>query len=353
MSVDKATDIRKGEELDIPRLSAYLKSNLPGFREPLQVKQFPSGYSNLTYLLETGSGEEYVLRKPPHGANVRGGHDMGREFTVLQSLEPIYSKVPHPVLFEPSADLLGGPFYLMERVKGVILRNRPPKDFTLHEDLMRNISINAIHTLAELHNLNISETPLANMGKPDGYVERQVHGWVDRYYKAQTDDISEMDQLGEWLKKNIPDASYSAFIHNDFKYDNLVLSPQSLKDVIAVLDWEMATVGDPFMDLGTTLAYWAEAKDSDALKPFNLTWLPGNLTRREVVEQYSIISKTTVPDMLYYYVFGAYKIGVIVQQIYARYKKGLTQDPRFAALIHVLMACAHNGVKALDRDGVF
>lgn len=352
MSLDKATEIRKGEELNVPALNSYLKSKLPGFREPLQIKQFPSGYSNLTYSLQTGSGREYVLRKPPHGANVRGGHDMGREFTVLQSLEPIYPKVPHPILFEPDPDLLGGPFYLMERVKGVILRNRPPKDLSLDEALMRQISSSAVETLAELHNLDISGTPLAQMGKPEGYVERQVHGWVDRYYKAQTDDISEMEHLATWLKSNVPGSSYTSFIHNDFKYDNLVLSPDKLEQVKAVLDWEMATVGDPFMDLGTTLAYWCEAGDPDALKPFNLTWLPGNLRRMEVIEHYAKTSKISVPDMLFYYVFGSFKIGVIVQQIYARYKKGLTQDPRFAALIHVLKACARNGVAALDRDAM-
>ena len=352
MSIDKATEIRKGEELDIQGLSAYLQKNLPGFKGPLQIKQFPSGYSNLTYLVQTGSGEEYVLRTPPHGANVRGGHDMGREFTVLQSLEPIYPKVPHPVLFESNPTLLGGPFYLMERVKGIILRNKAPEGVRLDEDLMRKISTNAIATLADLHNLDLSGSPLEKMGKPEGYVERQVLGWVDRYYKAQTDDLSEMDHLAGWLQKNIPSSSFTAFIHNDFKYDNLVLSSEKWSEVSAVLDWEMATVGDPFMDLGTTLAYWSEAGDPDALKPFNLTWLPGNLRRVEVLEHYAKISKTSVPDILFYYVFGSFKIGVIVQQIYARYKKGLTQDPRFAALIHVLKACARNGVMALDRDGV-
>jgi aminoglycoside phosphotransferase (APT) family kinase protein len=353
MSTDKATEVRKGEELDKQRLTDYLKKNLAGFKEPLQIKQFPSGYSNLTYLLQTGSGEEYVLRKPPHGANVRGGHDMGREFNVLKSLEAIYPKVPHPVLFEEDPSLLGGPFYLMQRVHGVILRNKAPEGIHLGQDLMRKISISAVETLAELHNLNISGTPLEKMGKPDGYAERQVHGWVDRYYKAQTDDLAEMDHLADWLKKNVPADSHTSFIHNDFKYDNLVLSPENLREVKAVLDWEMATVGNPFMDLGTTLAYWCEAGDPDALKPFNLTWLPGNLRRIEVVEHYAKMSRVSVPDMLFFYVFGSFKIGVIVQQIYARYKKGLTQDPRFAALVYVLKASATNGVEALDRDGVF
>ena len=349
MSVDQATGIRKGEELNEEQLGAYLAGHLPGFDKGIHIQQFPSGYSNLTYLLRTEEGKEYVLRKPPHGANIRGGHDMHREFTVLQALEPIYPKIPKAIWYEEDPSLLGTPFYLMERVRGIILRARPPKDLPLDSSLMHKISCAAVDTLAELHNLDISGTALADMGKPEGYVQRQVHGWIDRYYKAETDDIAHMHQLADWLKANIPEKSYTSFIHNDFKYDNLVLSAENPEEVIAVLDWEMATVGDPFMDLGTTLAYWCEAGDNDALKPFNLTWIPGNLTRREVIEHYAAQSKFAVPDMLFYYVFGAFKIGVIVQQIYARYKKGLTQDPRFAALIHVLKACADNGVRALEK----
>jgi len=351
MSIDKPTSIRKGEELDKIKLKAYLKLHWSNFSGNLQIEQFPSGFSNLTYFLNC-DGKEYVLRRPPFGANIKGGHDMGREFNVLTRLQHGYPKAPKPILYCEDENILGAPFYLMEKVTGIILRNKAPKDFHLDEALMRKISASSIDTLAELHALELEESGLIEMGKPEGYVKRQVEGWVNRYYKAETDKLESMDEVANWLQKNIPNQEQTAFIHNDFKYDNLVLSPKDPANVIAVLDWEMATVGDPYMDLGTSLAYWCEAKDDDALKPFNLTWMPGNFTREEVVEHYQLKSGKSVPDLLFYYVFGAFKIGVIVQQIYARYKKGFTNDPRFAKLIHVVKACGKNGVKALEKGRI-
>lgn len=351
MSIDQSTGIRPGEELNLDNLKLYLKQHLPELSGEIKLEQFPSGYSNLTYFLQVGN-QELVLRRPPFGANIKGGHDMEREFRVLSSLEPIYPKVPHPIHFCGDEEVLGAPFYLMRRVRGIILRNRPPKGLELGPELMRKISLSAVDTLAELHSLDLDHTGLRQLGKPEGYVQRQVIGWIERYYRAETDDIQHMHQISNWLKTNMPRVEYTAFIHNDFKYDNLVLSASEPDKVIAVLDWEMATVGDPYMDLGTTLAYWCEANDPDALKPFNLTWLPGNLTRAEVIEHYAEKRGAQIPDMLFYYVFGAFKIGVIVQQIYARYKKGLTSDPRFAALIYVLKACANNAVAAIERGRV-
>ena len=351
MSIDKPTSIRKGEELDSLKLKAYLKARWSNFKGNLSVEQFPSGFSNLTYFIRA-DGKEYVLRRPPFGANIKGGHDMEREFNVLSRLQHGYPKAPKPILFCEDEKVLGAPFYLMEKVTGIILRNKAPKGFNLNEELMRKISASSIETLVELHALELEKSGLLEMGKPNGYVNRQVEGWVNRYYKAETDKLEAMDEVADWLQKNIPSQQQTAFIHNDFKYDNLVLCPKDPAKVIAVLDWEMATIGDPYMDLGTSLAYWCEAKDDDALKPFNLTWMPGNFTREEVIEYYQQKSATDVPDLLFYYVFGAFKIGVIVQQIYARYKKGFTNDPRFAHLIHVVKACGKNGVKALEKGRI-
>jgi aminoglycoside phosphotransferase (APT) family kinase protein len=212
---------------------------------------------------------------------------------------------------------------------------------------MKNISVSTINNLADLHNIDIYATGLINLGKPEGYTERQVEGWVKRYYNSETDLVDDMNATAEWMKANIPPDGLPAFIHNDYKYDNLVLDPGNLQQIIAVLDWEMATVGNPLMDLGTTLAYWAEASDNPALKPFNLTWLPGNMNRQEVVQQYAEARQIDVPDMMFYYVFGSFKIAVIVQQIYARYKKGFTKDERFAGLMYVVRACAENAQNAI------
>ncbi|MFP4096404.1 MAG: phosphotransferase family protein, partial [Cyclobacteriaceae bacterium] len=339
------------ESLDTKKLSAYLNEHLDSFSGELEIRQFPSGYSNLTYLLKTGE-KEYVLRRPPFGANIKSAHDMGREYKVLSALKPVYRQVPQPVLYCEDESVIGAPFYLMERVEGIILRNKPPQGMELSPELMRSISEAAVDKLANLHSLDLQSSGLINMGKPEGYVHRQVEGWIRRYYNAETDKINGMDQTARWMQENQPAESSVAFIHNDYKYDNLVLDPENPSRIIAVLDWEMATVGDPLMDLGTTLGYWAEANDSPALKPFNLTWMPGNLTRQEVVERYAQHRGVEVPDMLFYYVFGAFKIGVIVQQIYARYKKGYTQDPRFAGLIHVVQACAANAEKAMQSGKI-
>jgi aminoglycoside phosphotransferase (APT) family kinase protein len=343
---DKAITPRDGEAPDVNKLKDYLSSLLPGFDGELTIEQFPGGYSNLTFLLKTAN-KEYVVRKPPKGAAIKSAHDMSREFNVLTALKPVYKSIPSPILFCDDETVAGSPFYIMERVKGVILRNKVPKGMELSPAVMKSISESAVDNLAALHTIDIEATGLVSMGKPGGYTQRQVEGWTKRYIAAETDNIEAMTKTAEWMQLNTPQDGAPAFIHNDYKYDNLVLDPENLSSIIAVLDWEMATVGNPLMDLGTSLGYWGEANDSDALKPFNLTWLPGNLSREEVVQRYARAKGVDIPDMLFYYVFGSFKIGVIVQQIYARYKKGFTKDERFAGLIHVVRACAHNAQEAI------
>ena len=350
-SIDKAVEVREGESPDLQKLQAYLNTQLPGFDGAISIQQFPGGYSNLTFLLRAGD-KEYVLRKPPKGANIKSAHDMGREFRVLTALEPLYKPIPRPILFCEDEQVIGTPFYLMERVSGIILRNKPPEGIELKPEIMQSISESAVDNLANLHGIDIYSTGLIKLGKPEGYNARQVEGWIKRYYNAETDTVIDMNRTAEWMQGNIPDDGTPAFIHNDYKYDNLVLDPEHIQQIFAVLDWEMATVGSPLMDLGTTLAYWAETSDSAALKPFNLTWLPGNLTREEVVQRYAAQRGIEVPDMLFYFVFGSFKIGVIVQQIYARYKKGFSKDERFAGLIHVVRACADNAQRAIQYNRI-
>ena len=349
--IDSAKSVRTGEELDIPQLSTYLKNEVGLDPSGLEVKQFPGGFSNLTYLLTIGE-QEYVLRRPPFGAKIKTAHDMGREFRVLSLLKPLYGKVPSPLSYCEDESVLGAPFYIMERVKGVILRNKAPKGVDLTPELFQALSAATIDNLANLHNIDIEATGLVQMGKPEGYVERQVKGWSKRYFKSQTDEIPSMDATAAWMEENMPADGAPSFIHNDYKYDNLVLNPADLTDILAVLDWEMATVGDPLMDLGTTLGYWTEAGDSQALKPFGLTWHPGNMTRQEVVERYFTQRGLPVQDMLFYFVFGTFKIGVIAQQIYKRFKAGLTKDPRFGALIYVVQAAGATAQQAIHSGQI-
>ncbi len=350
--LDQPTNTRAGEELDQQILQDYLRDKVPGFDKEISIKQFPGGYSNLTYFIQAGD-HEYVLRRPPFGANIKSAHDMEREFTVLTKLhEAGFTKVPDAVHLCLDESVMGAKFYLMKRVKGIILRNRLPKDLTISEASFRALSKATIDQLVKLHHIDIHTSGLDSLGKPEGYVQRQVEGWAKRYVNSQTDDITSMNEVAAWMQKNIPTSTRTSFIHNDFKYDNLVLNPNDLTDIVAILDWEMATVGDPLMDLGTTLGYWAEPGDPDALKPFSLTWMPGNLTRSEVVEYYQQQSGTPIDNIVFYSAFGSFKVGVICQQIYHRFKQGFTKDARFASLIYVIKACGENARRAIEKNTI-
>ena len=345
---DSPNPVRTGEELNVPALETYLNRG-----RVTDVKQFPGGYSNLTYLL-TIAGKDYVLRRPPVGAKaIKGGHDMGREFRVLSMLqEADYAQIPGPVAFCEDESVLGYPFYVMERVAGVILRAGSAPKLGIAEPTMRHLSEALVDTLVGLHALPVEPT-LIQLGKPDGYVQRQVRGWHKRYLAAQTDDLpgrgtAAMTDLAHYLTQNLPPQNPDVtLLHNDFKYDNVVFS-DDLSQIRAILDWEMCTVGDPMMDVGTSLSYWAEADDNPFRKSFNLTWLPGNLTRQEFADRYAEQSGRSVVNILYYYVFGLFKNAVVIQQIYGRYKQGLTKDERFAGLLAGVEALSSVGVKAVE-----
>jgi len=351
-NIDQAVAVRPGEELNLQALNHYLKDELSDFSEIIHIRQYPGGYSNLTYLIETQT-RDYVLRRPPFGANIKSAHDMGREYQVISLLKQVYPQVPTAILYCNNENIIGSPFYLMEKVSGVILRNRPPKDLILTTELMGGISKAAIDNLANLHKINIYKTGLIGLGKPEGFVERQVVGWIKRYRNAQTDVLTDMDFLADWTIAHLPpETTTPAFIHNDYKYDNLILNPDKLTQILAVLDWEMATVGDPLMDLGTTLAYWAEPDDHPALKQFSMTALPGNLSREEIAARYAQNTGSNLDNFVFYYAFACFKIGVIGQQIYARYQKGFTKDERFGNLIYLIKACARNGYLAVKQNRI-
>lgn len=350
--VDQAGAVRQGEELDLNRLEAHLIGCLDGARGPLVVEQFPSGYSNLTYLLRLG-GRELVLRRPPFGANIQSAHDMGREYRVLSGLARVYPKTPRPLLYCDDPSVIGAPFYVMERVQGVILRAQPPAGLALTPNLMRGLSEQFIDNLAAIHAVDLHAAGLADLGRPAGYVARQIGGWSKRYRNAQTDDLPTIEAAMSWLAQHQPPESGAALIHNDYKIDNVVLAADDLTQVIAVLDWEMCTVGDPLMDLGTTLGYWIEPGDPPALQGmFGLTTLPGNLDRRQLVQRYATTSNRTVADPLFYYLYGLFKIAVIIQQLYLRYRQGHTQDARYAGLLAVVQGCGELITRALEAGRI-
>lgn len=345
---DQPKAVRKGEELNLSQLSQYLQINAPEIGDITAITQFPGGFSNLTYCLQT-SNKEYILRRPPFGANIKSAHDMGREFKVLSLLQGHYDKAPKPIVYCEDETIMGAPFYIMERINGVILRAANAPKMNLSPEQLRRTSATLVDNLVDLHAIDIYGSGLHQLGKPDGYVQRQVEGWIKRYYNAETEKIEALDTLASWLKSNQPSSSEVAFLHNDYKYDNVVLKADDLSVITGVLDWEMSTVGDPLMDLGATLAYWSEAEDADSLKFFNLTFLPGNLTKKEVVERYASKSGRDVSQILFYYLFGMYKNAVIAQQIYARWKQGYTKDDRFGMLIYVIKGVAERALVSLER----
>lgn len=349
--IDQPVPVREGEEIDLAALNHYLKQESCPIGPITGQQQFPGGYSNLTYLLRT-SDDEYILRRPPFGAAIKSAHDMGREFKVLSLLRKHYAKVPLPMVLCANVDVIGTTFYIMERIKGVILRPSSVREIKLNPPDMRKISESLVDNLVALHAIDLESTGLIQLGKPLGYVQRQVEGWTKRYEAALTDRIESLESVSKWLHLNQPVESIPTLLHNDYKYDNLVLKEGNLSEIIGVLDWEMSTVGDPWMDVGASLAYWAEENDGDLAKIFNVSWLPGNLTRSEVVQRYSEKSGRSIPSPVFYYVFGLFKNAVIAQQIYARWKQGYSKDPRFGQLIHVIRNLGERGSKAIDSESL-
>jgi aminoglycoside phosphotransferase (APT) family kinase protein len=351
--LDASAPVRQGEELPLAALEAYLNARLPEAAGPLSVDQFPHGFSNLTYLLRAG-GAELVLRRGPLVNRVKTAHDMGREYRVLSRLCTMYPPAPRPLLYCDDPGILGVPFYVMERRRGVVLRKELPPGLTIDPETARRLSTTLIDQLALLHGLDYRAGGLADLGKPEGYVARQVRGWAERHAQARTDDVPGLERAAAWLGANVPAESGAALIHNDYKYDNLLLDAGDLTRIVAVLDWEMATLGDPLMDLGTTLGYWVEAGDPAPLQhaATGPTMLPGSLTRRELVERYQERAGCPVAGAVYYYVFGLFKIAVIIQQIYARYVAGHTRDARFARLDAMVRALADQAEWALGENAL-
>jgi len=325
--------MRTGEELDLLKLEPFLRAHFPDERGPLTIQQYPSGHSNLTYAVSLGS-TEFVLRRPPFGSRVKSAHDMGREFRVLSRLHSVYPVAPEVLWYCDDELILGAPFYLMRPIRGVILRKDPPPGLQFSANAARRLSESLIDNLARLHRIDYGSIGLADLGKPQGYLERQVRGWIERYHGSRTHDLSEIERISSWMNDHLPPSSDAALIHNDYKYDNVVLDSQDITRIVGVLDWEMCTIGDPLSDLGTALAYWIDPKDPEELQKIRWgpTNFPGSLTRAELVQRYTKAATRDVSSMVFYLAFARFKIAVIIQQIYYRYHQGLTKDQRFASM---------------------
>ena len=350
---DKAVNVRKGEELDHTALKAYLNKQLPQYTGPLTIKQFPGGASNLTYAVQLGD-KRLVLRRPPFGPKIKSAHDMSREYQLFSKLIHAYDKVPRPILFCEDESIIGREFYIMERVEGIILRPKMPKAMHPKPEVMKDIAHSLVKTFVELHAIEYEAVGLADLGRPIGYNERQVKGWTKRYYNSQTDDILAVEKVGKWLSDNLLPESDASLIHNDYKYDNVVLDSENWTKIIAILDWEMCTLGDPLMDLGTSICYWLNPDDPDWAHQLSLspTTLPGNPTRGEIAQLYSQVSGRDISNIVWYYVFGLFKIAVVVQQIYKRYKTGHSQDPRFAGMIHGVKGLSTMAWQAIQKNRI-
>lgn len=350
--LDRAIAPRPGEEIDPAKLAAWLEAHVPGAAGPLEILQYPSGHSNLTYLVRAGE-RDMVLRRPPVGSQVKSAHDMGREVRVLGRLAGLY-EAPRPLASCDDASVLGAPFYVMERIAGAILRRKPPEGFALGPERARKLGEAFVAQLAKLHAIDWREAGFGELGKPEGYVRRQVEGWAKRWEAARTDPIDDMDTIGAWLAARIPAESGAAIVHNDFKFDNLVLDPAEGARIVGVLDWEMATVGDPLLDLGVALGYWVEPTDPPELRAlaFGPTDVPGSPTRREVVELYARATGRDPGDITFAYAFALFKIAVVAQQIYVRWKHGLTKDPRFGRMLDAARALAAEAARTVERGHI-
>jgi len=337
MEID-AREVRAGEDLDWPRLVAWLRDRLPAcgipgldVREDPRVAQFPGGHSNLTYLVGFGDAE-IVVRRPPFGPVAPTAHDMAREYRWLSAMHRVFPLAPRPYLLCDDPAVIGSVFYAMERRRGTVVRAEEPPELA-SPAIRGRVSEAMIDTLADLHAIDVAASGLSPLGRPPGFVERQVRGWSERWMRSKTTPLAEMDALSEWLREHLPpDPPTPSVVHGDFKLDNVMLDAADLGRIVAVFDWEMSALGDPLVDLGILLTYWAPTappEQRDALT--TVTHRSGYLTRDELLERYAARSRRDVSNIRYYEIFAVFKIAVVIQQIYYRYVRGQTTDARFAS----------------------
>ncbi len=333
MQTEDTIQVREGERFDLPKVEQYLREHIEGIGEgSLQVRQFPSGASNLTYLVQIGSWEG-VLRRPPFGPVPPKAHDMEREAGLLQNIHPVFPLAPQPYVFCNDKAIMDVPFYVMERRHGVVVNESFPPGITPTDELCTNLSRNVVETLVHIHGIDWQAAGLSQFGYPEGFLVRQVKGWIERYFRARTDDIPQVEPLTRWLADHIPLSPAPTLIHNDYKLNNMLLQQEDLTNIVAVLDWEMTTIGDPLFDLATSLGYWVRPDDPEELHTVLpvVTLLPGFISREQFMEIYARKSGRDLSSMHFYMTFAYFKLAVILQQIYVRWKRGQTNDERFAS----------------------
>ncbi|WP_442107493.1 phosphotransferase family protein [Pseudomonas sp. NUPR-001] len=351
---DQSTQVRPGEELDGAVIDPYLKAHIDGLRGTPTISQFPGGASNLTYLVQYPE-REFVLRRPPFGHKAKSAHDMGREFRILNQLNSGFPYCPKAYVHCTDETLIGGEFYVMDRVKGIILRSDLPPELGLDAPRTEALCKSFIERLVELHNVDYNACGLGDLGKPEGYVARQIEGWSSRYEKALTPDAPRWEKVISWLREKMPaDHPKPAIVHNDYRFDNVILDADNPMRIIGVLDWEMTTIGDPLMDLGNTLAYWIEAADPAPVQlmrrqPSNA---PGMLTRQQFVDYYAERAGIRIDNFDFYYTYGLFRLAGIVQQIYYRFYHGQTQDKRFAQFIHMNTLLEHMSLQVIAKSSL-
>ncbi|HEY0320314.1 MAG TPA: phosphotransferase family protein [Pyrinomonadaceae bacterium] len=332
--------VRESEQLDWDALARFVRERLSAVlgeefnsAAPLTVEQFPGGHSNLTYLLRFGT-QEFVMRRPPFGPVPPRAHDMAREYRILEAVHPVYKLAPRPFMLCEDAEVIGSTFYVMERRRGLVVRNEEPPELADQPRERRRASIALVDALASLHCVDIQKHGLATLGKPAGFVERQVRGWSERWHGSQTSELPLMDALAAWLIERLPqNPSRPTLVHGDFKLDNVMLDAQDVGRLVGVFDWEMSAVGDPLIDLGILLAYWVHVSTTE--KPdavSSVTHREGWFTRGEVLERYGARTGLSLSNITFYEVFAVFKLAVVLQQIFYRYHRGQTDDPRFATL---------------------
>ncbi|PKM21815.1 MAG: phosphotransferase family protein [Gammaproteobacteria bacterium HGW-Gammaproteobacteria-14] len=328
--LDKPRNVRDGESFDTAAMDRWLKTQVTSLQGEPAIQQFSGGASNLTYLVSYPD-RDLILRRPPFGHKAKGAHDMAREFRVQQALKPVYPAVPTMVALCEDPAVMDCDFYVMERICGIIPRANMPKGMTLTTEQTRQLCQGVIDKLIELHQVDYKAAGLEHLGKGGGYVERQIRGWSDRYDKSSTWNTPGWKYVRDWLSANMPDDVATVIIHNDYRFDNVVLDANNPQKILGVLDWEMATLGDPLMDLGNTLAYWVEAGD-DRLQQMlrrQPTHLPGMFSRQQVVDYYCDKMNLKPDNWTFYEVYGLFRLAVIVQQIYYRYHHKQTRNPAF------------------------
>jgi aminoglycoside phosphotransferase (APT) family kinase protein len=336
---DHASPVRTAEQLDWARLADYLRDALPArglagadLSRPMEVEQFPGGHSNLTYLVRFGE-TELVVRRPPFGPLPPKAHDMAREYQWLAALHSVFPLAPRPYLLCEDPAVVGSIFYAMERRHGIVVRHAEPPEVADRPDARRRVSGALVDILAALHGVSVNTPSLSALGKPSGFVARQVRGWTERWHGSKIASLPEMDALAVWLQEHLPpDPAQPAIVHGDFKLDNVMLDASDVGRVVAVFDWEMSALGDPLVDLGILLAYWSPTSPPGQLDALSaVTDRPGYFTREEIVERYAARSGRDVSAIRFYEVFAVFKIAVVIQQIFFRYARGQTTDARFAA----------------------